>query len=104
MPEPVYRFMPARELMNLAAGNWASWPSDRAVHREPHPDDDSVIEVPWIRFVTDRARANGVCRGGLVTLDLGPLVEGDEYVCEGGDVFVLADVLVAQRVTIELNP
>lgn len=104
MPEPVYRFMPARELMNLAAGNWASWQSDRAVEREPHPDDDSLIEVPWLRFVSERARATGACRGGLVILDLGPLVEGEEYVRAGGEVFVLADVLVAEPLTIELQP
>lgn len=104
MDEPVYRFMPARELMNLAAGNWASWQSDRTVEREPHPDDDSLIEVPWVRFVTERARATSVCRGGLVILDLGPLIEGEEYVRDGGEVFVLADVLIVEPLTIELQP
>jgi len=104
MDKPVYRFMPARELMNLAAGNWASWESDRTVEREPHADDDSLIEVPWVRFVTDRARATGACRGGVVMLDLAPMVESDDYVRERGEVFVLADVLVAEPVSIELQP
>lgn len=104
MPELVYRFMLARELMNLAAGNWASWQSDRSVEREPHPVDDSVIEVPWVRFVADRTRMTGNCRGGLVILDLEQLNEGHDYVREGDDVFVLADVLVAEPVTIELRP
>jgi len=106
MHEPVYRFMPARELMNLAAGNWASWKSDLEIEREPHPDDGSVVEVPHIRFTPDEdaARAQATCRGGLVILDIALLTEGSDYLRRGGEVFVAADVLVGEPVTIDLRP
>ncbi len=106
MHEPVYRFMPARELMNLAAGNWASWESDLEIEREPHPEDDSVVEVPHIRFTPDEAaaRAQATCRGGVVTLDIALLSEGSDYVRRGGHVYVAADVLVGEPVTIDLRP
>jgi len=39
-----------------------------------------------------------------VALDIALLTEGQDYVREGGDVCVLADVLIAERVTIELLP
>jgi len=102
----VYRFMPARELMNLVAGNWASWRSDLPIEREPHPEDGSLVEVPYVRFTPEEAavRGGGACRGGIVALDIALLAEGQDYVREGGDVCVLADVLVAEPVTIELLP
>ncbi|MGD9494867.1 MAG: hypothetical protein AB7Y46_01025 [Armatimonadota bacterium] len=106
MHEPVYRFMPARELMNLVAGNWASWQSDLPSEREPHPEDGSVVDVPWVRFSLDQAqvRASAACRGGIVTLDISPLTEAEEYLRRGPEVYVLADVLVGEPLTIELRP
>lgn len=106
MQELVYRFMPARELMNLVAGNWASWASDLPLEREPHPEDGSLVEIPYVRFTPDEteARKAATCRGGIVMLDISLLTEGQDYVRRGGDLYVLADTLVGEIMTIELRP
>ncbi len=48
MPETVHRFIPARELMNLVAGNWANWKSDLETEREHYRNDDPAYRVLWI--------------------------------------------------------
>ncbi|MFW5868057.1 MAG: hypothetical protein ACOCX2_09590 [Armatimonadota bacterium] len=106
MPQTVYRFMDARNLMNLIAGNWASFEADR----EPvEPVDGGgllVVDIPLVRFSTslDADCAQARCRGGIVHLDIEPLVDGEDYQREGDDVYVMADVLVGEPVNIELRP
>ncbi len=105
MAEIVYRFMDARTLMNLIAGNWASFPGDREPD-ERESDGLLAVEIPQVRFEPDRdvARAKIACRGGVVALDVEPLIEGEDFIRESGQVFVNADVLVAEPVQIELMP
>jgi len=104
--ETVHRFMPTRELMNLIAGNWASWETGLESDEPRDADGFLAVAVPYVRFIADReaAAADADCRGGVVTLDLAPLTEGDDYLREGGGIFVLADVLVQQPITLELHP
>lgn len=106
MPETVYRFMDARMLMNLIAGNWASFDGDREPDEPVNGDGLLVVDIPLVRFSTkpNAACATGSCRGGVVHLDIEPLIEGDDYQRDGEDVYVMADALVAQPVSIKLRP
>lgn len=105
MADTVYRFMDARMIMSLVAGNWASFETDR---EDDEPVDGGgllVVEIPRVRFHTDRnvaAVTSG--RGGIVSLNVEPLIEGEDYVRDADEVFVMADVLVAEPVSIELVP
>ncbi|MEA3401046.1 MAG: hypothetical protein U9R79_07355 [Armatimonadota bacterium] len=101
-----YRFMPARDLMSLIAGNWASFETDLKSETPSQADGLLAVEVPYVRFTAERAAAvaDADCRGGVITLDLAPLTEGADYLREGTGIFVLADVLVQQPVTVELQP
>lgn len=102
----VYRFMDARMLINLVAGNWASFETDFESDEPFESDGLLAVEIPLVRFTTDRdeARAASGCRGGIVHLDIDPLVEDEEYHREGDDIYVMADVLVAEPVSIQLHP
>ncbi|MFW6156722.1 MAG: hypothetical protein ACOC7J_05335 [Armatimonadota bacterium] len=102
----VHRFMDARALMNLVAGNWASFKTDRESDEPFESDGLLAVDILWVRFSADRdaEQAAARCRGGIVTLDLAPLTEDEDYVRDGDDVYVMADVLVARPVTIELVP
>lgn len=106
MSETVHRFMPARDLMSLIAGNWASLPDDREGEEPREADGLLAVEVPRVRFTSDREAAQAAvdCRGGVVALDLAPLTEGEDYLREGGDVYVLADVLVQEPVSVQMRP
>jgi len=106
MPNTVFRFMDARMLMNLVAGNWASFETDFESDEPFESDGLLSIEIPLVRFTADReaARAASGCRGGIVHLDIDLLTEDEEYRREGGVVYVMADVLVAEPVRIELMP
>lgn len=104
MSETVHRFMPARDLMSLIAGNWASLPDDREGEEPREADGLLAVEVPRVRFVSTREHGIGDCRGGVVALDLAPLTEGEDYLREGGDVYVLADVLVQEPVSVQMRP
>ncbi|GEM_PF-4688953 len=105
MAEIVYRFMDARTLMNLIAGNWASFQGDFEPE-ERESDGLLAVDIPKVRFEPDRdsVRAKIACRGGVVALDIEPLIEDEDFIREGGQVFVNADVLVAEPVQIELMP
>ncbi len=102
----VYRFMDSRALMNLVAGNWASFKTDLESEEPFESDGLLAVEIPWVRFTPDREAAGDEsgCRGGIVTLDIDPLVEGEDYRQDGDDVYVMADVLVVEPVSIELTP
>lgn len=102
----VHRFMDARTLMNLVAGNWASFETELESDEPFESDGLLAVDIPWVRFSTDEraARARAGCRGGIVRLELDSLVEGDEYRREGDDVYITADVLVGEPVHIELSP
>ncbi len=106
MAETVYRFMDARTIMNLVAGNWASFETDLEADEPVDGEGLLVVEIPRVRFDADRnvARAASGCRGGIVALNIEPLIEGEDYVRVGDRVFVMADVLVAEPVSIELVP
>lgn len=106
MPNTVFRFMDARTLMNLVAGNWASFETDLETDGPVESDGLLAVEIPLVRFTADReaARAAARCRGGIVHLDIDPLTEGEEYRREGSAVYVMADVLVAEPVRVELMP
>ena len=105
MPDTVFRFMDARTIMSLVAGNWASFDTDLE-DEEVDGDGLLVVDIPRVRFEADRnvACAECGCRGGMVALNVEPLTEGEDYVREGDRVFVMADVLVAEPLTIELMP
>jgi hypothetical protein len=102
----VYRFMDARTLINLVAGNWASFETELESDEPFESDGLLAVDIPWVRFTTDKdaSRAEVGCRGGIVTLDIDPLVEGEDYRREGDHVYVMADVLVAEPVSIQLHP
>jgi len=106
VPETVYRFMDARMLMNLVAGNWASFEGDREPDEPVNGDGLLVVDIPLVRFSTkpNAACATGSCRGGIVHLGIEPLAEGEDYIREGDDIYVMADVLVAEPVNIEIKP
>lgn len=106
MEEAVYRFMDARMMMNLVAGNWASFETDREPDEPVDGEGLLVVDIPLVRFTADHEaeRARSGCRGGIVTLDIDPLVEGEDYHREGHTVCVMADVLVAEPVSIQLHP
>ena len=58
-----------------------------------------------MRFHADRNVAGATSgRGGIVSLNVEVLIEGEDYVRDADDVFVMADVLVAEPVSIELVP
>ena len=106
MPETVYRFMDARDLMNLVAGNWASFDTERESDEPFESDGLLAVDIPWVRFsaILDADCVKARCRGGIVHLDIEPLVEDEDYHREADDVYVLADVLVGEPVNIELRP
>ncbi|MFO8079950.1 MAG: hypothetical protein R6V07_06535 [Armatimonadota bacterium] len=106
MAETVYRFMDARMLMNLVAGNWASFNTDIESDEPNERDGLLAVAIPWVRFaaVLDAHCVQGRCRGGIVHLDIEPLTEGEDYRRDGGDVYVMADVLVGEPVNIEFKP
>lgn len=105
MPETVYRFMDARMLMNLVAGNWASFETDRESDEPFESDGLLAVDIPWVKFSTvlDADAVKARCRGGLVHLDIAPLVEDEDYVRDGEDVYVMADVLIGEPVSIEIR-
>jgi hypothetical protein len=102
----VYRFMDARTLMNLIAGNWASFENDLESDEPFESDGLLAVEIPLVRFSTmlDADCVQVQCRGGIVHLDIEPLIEGEDYQREGDDVYVMADALVAEPVNIEMRP
>lgn len=106
MTETVHRFMNARDLMSLVAGNWASLQNELESAEPTESDGLLAVDVSWVRFAADSAaaEADANCRGGIVSIDLAPLVEGEEYQREGDAVYVIADVLVAEPVKIGLKP
>ena len=106
MNETVYRFMNARDLMSAVAGNWASLHNELDSAEPTDSDGLLSVDIPWIRFDADpaQAEARATCRGGIVTLDLTGLAETDEYQREDDGVYVAADVLVAQSLSISLKP
>ena len=104
MPEIVYRFMDARMLMNLVAGNWASFETELETDEPFESDGLLAVDIPYVRFAADRDATRSACRGGIVTLDLAGLTEDEDFRREGPDVYVLTDVLVAESVTIEFSP
>jgi hypothetical protein len=106
MPDTVYRFMDARALMNLVAGNWASFKTDYETEEPFESDGLLAVDIPLVRFSTllDADCVQARCRGGIVHLDIEPLVEDEDYERDGDDVYVMADVLVAEPVNIELKP
>ncbi|MFP4249088.1 MAG: hypothetical protein ACLFU7_05480 [Armatimonadota bacterium] len=106
MPETVYRFMDARMLMNLVAGNWASFETDIESDEPVESDGLLAVDIPLVRFASllDADCVQARCRGGIVHLDIEPLAEGEDYRREGGDVYVMADVLVGEPVNIEFKP
>ncbi len=104
MAEMVHRFMNARDLMSLVAGNWASLHGDLEGEEPIESNGLLAVDVPRVRFTPDATEADGDCRGGIVSLDLAYLAEGDDYQREGDAVYVMADVLVAQPVSIALKP
>lgn len=104
MAEIVYRFMDARTVMSLVAGNWASFHSDLASDEEGVDNDGLLaVEMPWVRFENAPSAPSGT-RGGVVALDITPLVPDEEYRVLGEATYVMADVLVGEPVTIELRP
>jgi hypothetical protein len=102
----VYRFMDARTLMNLIAGNWASFENDLESDEPFEADGLLAVDIPLVHFsaLLDADCVQARCRGGIVHLDIDSLVEGEEYQREGDDVYVMADVLVAEPVNIEMRP
>ncbi|MGI5819514.1 MAG: hypothetical protein ACOX9R_15600 [Armatimonadota bacterium] len=106
MAATVYRFMDARMLMNLVAGNWASFETERESDEPFESDGLLAVDIPWVRFTADEdaARRGAGCRGGIVHLDIGALVEDEDYLSEADHVYVMADVLIGEPVSIELKP
>lgn len=99
MAETVYRWMNVKELQNLVAGNWPTWEPLEAC------DIPEFEGNPCMRFSPDRERAKRGARGrgGMVSLDIEPLTDGQDYLrLENGDVQVLAFAVVDEPVTIEM--
>ena len=106
MPHTVFRFMDARTLTNLVAGNWASFETDLESDEPFESDGLLAVEIPYVRFSADRdtEEATARCRGGIVTIDIESLAEEDDYARDGDTVYVMADALVGAAVTIDLKP
>jgi hypothetical protein len=103
MADTVYRFMDARMLMNLVAGNWASFETELETDEPFESDGLLAVDIPWVRFTPQRNARSG-CRGGLVALDLADLTDGEDFVREGDEVYVMADVLIGEELTIHIQP
>jgi hypothetical protein len=106
MAETVYRFMDARMLMNLVAGNWASFETDLESEEPFESDGLLAVAIPWLRFTAmlDADCVQSRCRGGIIHLDIEPLAEGEDYRRDGDTVYVMADVLVSEPVDIDFRP
>lgn len=102
----VHRFMNARDLMSLVAGNWASLTNELESAEPTESDGLLSVDVPWMSFSPEPevAEAQTGCRGGIVSVDLTPLIEGEEYRREEEVFYVIADALVAEPVSISLRP
>lgn len=100
----VYRFMDARMLMNLVAGNWASFETELESDEPFESDGLLAVDIPSLRFTAHPDTTRSRCRGGIIALDLDGLSEGEDFRRDGDDVYVMADVLVGESVNIELTP